>query len=240
MKITTVLFDLDGTLLPMDQDLFMKAYFKGLCVKMAPYGYAPDVLVNAIWSGTKAMVMNDGSRTCEEAFWDKFTSILGEGVRVHEASFDEFYHVEFQKVQAVCGYNPEAAKTVRALKDAGYRVVLATNPLFPAIATESRTRWAGLEPGEFELVTTYEKCRYCKPNPAYYREILDKIGASAQECLMVGNDVKEDMIPTAGLGMKTFLLTDCLLNKDGVDTSVYPQGGFAELRAYLDAERKGS
>ncbi|MBQ7354119.1 MAG: HAD family hydrolase, partial [Clostridia bacterium] len=166
MKITTVLFDLDGTLLPMDQDLFMKAYFKGLCVKMAPYGYAPEQLIDAVWAGTKAMVMNDGSRTCEAAFWDKFSSILGEEVMDHIPAFDEFYHLEFQSVQKVCGFNPEAAKTVRALKAAGYRVVLATNPLFPAIATESRTRWAGLEPEEFELVTTYEAASYCKPNPA--------------------------------------------------------------------------
>ena len=236
MKITTVLFDLDGTLLPMDQDLFMKAYFKGLCVKMAPYGYAPEQLIDAVWAGTKAMVMNDGSRTCEAAFWDKFSSILGEEVMDHIPAFDEFYHLEFQSVQKVCGFNPEAAKTVRALKAAGYRVVLATNPLFPAIATESRTRWAGLEPEEFELVTTYEAASYCKPNPAYYLEILDKIGVTPEECLMVGNDVKEDMLPTAGLGMKSFLLTDCLLNKDGLDISVYPQGTFADLRAYIGVE----
>ncbi|MBQ8383259.1 MAG: HAD family hydrolase [Clostridia bacterium] len=233
MKITTVLFDLDGTLLPMDQDLFTKTYFKGLCVKMAPYGYAPDLLIDAVWAGTKAMVLNDGSRTCEEAFWDKFATILGENVREYEPVFADFYANEFQSVQSVCGYNPEAARTVRALKAAGYRVVLATNPLFPAIATESRTRWAGLDPKEFELVTTYEKSRYCKPNPTYYREILEKIGVVPEECLMVGNDVKEDMIPTAKLGMKNFLLTDCLLNKDGLDISAYPQGSFAELRTHL-------
>ena len=53
-----------------------------------------------------------------------------------------------------------------------------------------------------------------------------------EECLMVGNDVSEDMV-TEQLGMKTFLLTDCLINKAGVDISQYPHGGFAELDAYL-------
>lgn len=233
MSITTILFDLDGTLLPMDQDLFTKTYFKGLAKKMAPYGYEPQQLIDAVWAGTKAMVMNDGSRTCADAFWEKFTEVLGEEILAHEATLDEFYHVEFQSVSEVCGCNPEAAKLVRDLKAAGYRVVLATNPLFPAIATESRTRWAGLDPAEFELVTTYEKSRYCKPNPAYYREILETIGAVPEECIMVGNDVKEDMIAPAKLGMQTFLLTDCLLNKDGLDISAYPQGDFAELRTYL-------
>ncbi|MBQ8288809.1 MAG: HAD family hydrolase [Clostridia bacterium] len=233
MKIATVLFDLDGTLLPMDQDLFTKTYFKGLAKKMMPFGYDPEQLIASVWAGTKAMVTNDGSRTCEEAFWDKFASLLGEDIREKEPVFADFYANEFQSVQSVCGCNPEAAKLVRDLKAVGYRVVLATNPLFPAIATESRTRWAGLEPDEFELVTTYENSRFCKPNPAYYQEILEKIGAIPEECIMVGNEVKEDMIPTAKLGMPNFLLTDCLLNKDGLVISAYPQGGFAQLRAYF-------
>ena len=49
---------------------------------------------------------------------------------------------------------------------------------------------------------------------------------------MVGNDVGEDMI--AGiLGMKVFLLTDCLINQAGADISVYPNGSFPELLHYI-------
>ncbi len=238
MSITTILFDLDGTLLPMDQDVFTKFYFKGLCTKMAPYGYAPDVLVNAIWAGTKAMIMNDGSCTCEVAFWNKFASILGENVREREPDFADFYANEFQSVQKVCGYNSESARLINDLKAAGYRVVLATNPLFPPIATESRVRWAGLEPKDFELITTYDNSSFCKPNPLYYQEILDKIGVTAEQCIMVGNDVKEDMVAASKLGISIFLLTDCILNKNELDTSAYPQGGFAELRAYLELKMK--
>ena len=73
--ITTVLFDLDGTLLPMDQDTFTHGYFKLLAAKLAPHGYEPKQLVEAIWTGTEAMVRNDGSRTNEAAFWNKFASI---------------------------------------------------------------------------------------------------------------------------------------------------------------------
>lgn len=48
MKITTVLFDLDGTLLPMDQDVFIKDYFGRLARKLAPYGYEPKKLIEAV------------------------------------------------------------------------------------------------------------------------------------------------------------------------------------------------
>ena len=233
MSITTVLFDLDGTLLPMDQDVFIKKYFGLLAQKLAPHGYDPEKLIQAVWAGTKAMVMNNGKVTNKEAFWITCDAALG-----CEASKDadihiEFYRNEFNQVQEVCGFEPMAAQIVRSLKDRGYRVVLATNPLFPAIATQNRIRWAGLQPEDFEYITAYENSHHCKPNPDYYREILEQLHLRPGECLMVGNDVGEDMI-TQQLGMKVFLLTDCLINKQNADISQYPNGGFPELAYFLN------
>ena len=127
-----------------------------------------------------------------------------------------------------------AAEIVRTLKEKGYRVVLATNPIFPAIATENRTRWAGLAPEDFEYCTTYENSCYSKPNPDYYRELLGKLSLRPEEVLMVGNDVAEDMV-AATLGMRVFLLTPCLINKDGCDISVYPHGDFSDLMDYVQS-----
>ncbi|MBR2432592.1 MAG: HAD family hydrolase, partial [Clostridia bacterium] len=118
------------------------------------------------------------------------------------------------------------------IKDMGYRVVLATNPVFPMAATERRIKWAGLSKDDFELVTTYENCRFCKPNLDYYRDIVSELGVSSEECLMVGNDVSEDMI-TERLGMKVFLLTNCLINKEEIDISVYPNGDLTALLGYV-------
>ena len=114
--------------------------------------------------------------------------------------------------------------------------MLATNPIFPAAATESRIEWAGLDKNDFLLYTTYENSHYCKPNPKYYEEILERLHMNAEECLMVGNDVNEDMVAET-LGMKVFLLTDCLLNKDNKDISAYPHGGFPELLSFVEGLR---
>ena len=111
-------------------------------------------------------------------------------------------------------------------------MILATNPLFPAQATHWRIQWAGMKPEDFELVTTYDNSSSCKPNPKYYQDILDQFGLKAEECVMVGNDVTEDMI-AGTMGMKVFLLTDCMINKDNEDISVYPNGGFTELEMFL-------
>ena len=232
MKITTVLFDLDGTLLPMDQDTFIKAYFGGLARKLMPHGYDKDALIGAIWSGTKAMVKNNGERMNEEAFWDEFCRIFGEKAKDDIPLFDEFYANDFCRVQNSCGYDPKAAEAIKTIKEMGFRVALATNPLFPSTATEQRISWAGLSPNDFEIFTTYENSHYCKPNPDYYREVMSKLGVYPEECLMVGNDVGEDMISET-LGMKVFLLTDCLINKDNKDISVYPNGSFDSLIEFI-------
>lgn len=232
MAIKYVLFDLDGTLLPMDQDVFVEAYFKGLAQKMVPYGYDPKQLINAIWAGTKAMIKNDGAVTNEEAFWEVFTGIFGAEARSAEPILERFYEVEFQQVQKVCGFAQQANGVVQQVKERGMIPVLATNPIFPRIATHSRTRWAGLQPEDFQLITTYENSRHCKPNPAYYQDILDALGAKSEECAMIGNDVKEDMA-AAQLGMQVFLLTDCIINREDKDISGYPHGGFRELSSFI-------
>ena len=232
MDINTILFDLDGTLLPMDQEKFVNVYFKMLAAKLVPYGYEPQQLINAILAGIEAMIKNDGSQLNEDAFWKRFVDIYGDKVLADKPVFEDFYKNEFKDARLFCGFNPKAAETVRSLKDKGYRVVLATNPLFPSIATESRIRWAGLEPSEFDLYTTYENTSYCKPNLDYYRDILKRFNCRPEECLMVGNDVGEDMVVEA-LGMQAFLLTDCLINTQKKDITAYLHGSFEQLLSML-------
>ena len=233
MKITTILFDLDGTLLPMDQEEFVKYYFGLLARKLAPHGYDSQLLIQGIWKGTGAMVKNDGSITNEDAFWNCFESVMGRSARQDEPIFRHFYENEFCAAKAACGFNPNAAEAIKAIKEKGFRVALATNPIFPAIATENRTRWAGLDVTDFEYFTAYENSRHCKPNPAYYQDVCDAMGVDPRECVMVGNDAIEDTAAEK-LGIRVFLLTDCLINKDNRDISQYPQGSFDDLLNFID------
>lgn len=234
-RIVFILFDLDGTLLPMDQEKFTKAYFSGLTEYFAPLGYEPKALLDGVLQGTVAMVKNDGGRTNEEVFWDTFAGRFGERVFADRKEFDKFYETRFDDFRAACGYNPAAGKTVKKLKGAGYTVVLATNPVFPMTAQKKRLHWAGADESDFALITSYENSRACKPNVRYYEEILQKLGASASDCIMVGNDVTEDMVAEK-LGIKVFLLTDCLINRENKDISVYPHGGFGQLGEFLERE----
>ena len=228
-----VLFDLDGTLLPMDQEVFVECYMGHLAGYMAHYDYDPRKLVKTVWKGTEAMMKNQTGKLNDAVFWETFREEYGPRADTDKAVFEEFYATEFGKVRTSCGFNPASAELVGWLKEQGVRVILATNPLFPEVATRQRIRWAGLDPADFEIVTTYENARYCKPNPAYYREILEQAGLAPEECVMVGNDAREDMAAEE-VGMAVFLLTDCLLHAEGKDLSRWNRGGFGELRAFLE------
>jgi FMN phosphatase YigB (HAD superfamily) len=197
-------------------------------MKIVPYGLDAQELVKAVWAGTKSMIQNDGSMTNEERFWETFCSILGKDVRRLEAVFEEFYLNEFIAVKSTTSVNPIAKECIRLLKEKGYRLILATNPVFPRVATHARIKWAGLNPEDFELITTYENSSYCKPNLDYYRAILDITGNTPIDCIMVGNDVKEDM-GTVKLGMEAFLLKDNLINSEDIEITHLQQGDFEDL-----------
>ena len=237
-KLTTILFDLDGTLLPMEQEPFIKLYFGLLAKTCIPLGLPKEKLIPAIWTGTEAMVKNDGAVLNHDRFWDAFAAAMGDHVRAMEPAFDRFYGEEFHGAKAATQPNPLSAECVRALKGKGYRLILATNPLFPPVGVESRMSWAGLRPEDFERITHYNNSHYCKPNPAYYREIFEQTGIDPKESLMVGNDVREDLC-AAQLGCGTYLVTDCL--EHGDDTPPAPgegalslRGTMADLRAWID------
>ena len=230
-----IMFDLDGTLLPMDEEVFAKAYFKELCRKMAPHGYDPQLLVSTLWEGTAAMVRNDGTRTNEEAFWEIFCKNFSAEVKERDYPlFEQFYLNEFANARSSCGFAEEAAEVIRMCENAGKRIILATNPIFPAAATKARIGWAGLRPEQFEWITTYENSCHAKPDPEYYRDLLKKAGVEGNECVMIGNDAREDLA-AAEAGIDVFILTDCLINRNLTDLEKIPHGSWDDLKEYLNS-----
>ncbi len=210
-RYQAILFDMDGTLLPMDAEGFVKAYFKALSAEFVPLGVTPEKLLQPFWAATKAMMVNDGSRLNADVFWDVFSRMTGVAREKVEPICDRFYTEGFLNARIATGENPLAAKAVRLAHEKADRVVLATNPLFPMVAQETRMGWVGLTPADFDLVTHYTSDSYCKPNPAYYLSICERMGVDPHRCLMLGNDDREDMHAASAVGMDCYLITDCRL-----------------------------
>lgn len=232
--LNTILFDLDGTLAPFQQDEFIHAYFKALVRRLSPMGYDGEKLVQALWKGVDAMVENTGASTNRQLFWNVFTQELGIQAMALESILDDFYIREFDAVRSVLREDADRSGLLRSLREKGYGLVLATNPVFPAAAVETRLSWVGLAAADFGYVTTYENSRRSKPNPGYYLDILNHIGRGGGECLMVGNNPVDDMSAREA-GLAVYLVTDCIENPKNLPIGAYPHGSFRELEAYLNA-----
>jgi FMN phosphatase YigB (HAD superfamily) len=61
---------------------------------------------------------------------------------------------------------------------------------------------------------------------------MESLKLQPEECMVVGNDVSEDMC-AAKLKMKTFLLTDCLINSRKADITGLRQGSLRDLYEYI-------
>lgn len=235
--MNTILFDLDGTLLPMDTRGFTDTFYKAVTGRFSRLGVVPENLIHAIVQGTDAMIANDGFLTNEECFWNTFSRAISDDgnpiskgdLKLFKHEFDNFYKKDFFVTRLNTTATPIAKECVRMLKNKGYRLVVAANPVFPEEAMIERIRWADLDENDFDLITSMENSCFSKPNLNYYRKVLQMVGVTADECMMVGNDVTEDMCALK-LGIDVFLLDECLINKQNIDVTDFKMGDWRTFR----------
>lgn len=234
-----VFFDLDGTLLPIDTDAFMHDYFGLLARFFASVGCDPKKGLAGIKAGTDAMFAYDGGASSNsDRFWSVFGPFMAQQgeERDWQSLLDKFYATVFPTLQEGIQPNPLAAEVVACLHAKGYRLVLATNPLFPIEATEQRLGWTGVDTQAFERITAYHNSCYAKPSVAYYQENLELLGLSADKVLMVGNDLSDDGAAHA-CGCDLYVVTDHLIERPDAAVSLAetPHGTMADLLSYVQA-----
>ena len=205
-----IFFDLDGTLLPLDEKLFVDIYFAELSKVFSVYNIDSKKLVETIWTATHEIIKNDGKRTNEEAFWDKFKSIVNIDLSDVKEVLKKFYANEFFTKLKKCSTENSLAKVaIELAKKNGRKVVLATNPVFPIDALV-RLKWIGLDIDDFDYVTHYSNSSFSKPNPKYYLDLCKKLNVEPKDCLMIGNDERQDIFAASSAGMNCYLVTDYL------------------------------
>lgn len=230
--IKTILIDLDGTLLPFVQENFIKLYFGTLGKCAARYGYEPQKFTEDLYKGCEAMVKNDGSRLNHDAFWDVFRT-ENPNLPDMEDICEEYYVSEFNDVKSCLAYETDRRSFIESLKSAGFEVVLATTPMFPECAVKTRLAWINLREEDFSYITNYSNSRFCKPNPKYFSELIEKLGRTPEECLMIGNSIPEDILPTGVLGIESFLASEFVENPKGEDISQFRSGTLGQAAEYI-------
>ena len=213
--IRAILFDLDGTLLPVHNDFFFRDYLAQISAIIP--GREPQQVAGAIMGCLRdVMRENQPGVTVEQRFARGLSHYLNMPYAEQEPRYMRYYQEEFPKLGTGIQPMPQVRAALEAARARGVQAVLATNPVFPGVATRERMRWAGVSEADFSLVTYYEDCCFTKPHTAYYaQEVLARLHLRVEECLMVGNDAIEDMAPAKALGMRTFLLTPFAIGAQG-------------------------
>ncbi len=229
-----LLFDLDGTLLPMDREEFVRAYLPEISAAGKSLG-DPRMIADSILKGSYAMVKSTSpEQTLEQVFWVAFERLSGISRQTSEAIFDEYYRSSaFDRLQTLTPAEPLVPEIIAEAKRTGLRLILATSPMFPRVAIEKRVVWAGIKPDDFEHITTYEQYHAAKPHRLYFEEILGNLGLTAGECIMIGNDAREDLPAPTEMGMETFLLLDHAIIPEGLEYRCDHKGKYADLLEFI-------
>jgi len=232
-NLTTILFDLDGTLLSIDMKEFEKIYYTSLSTAFHSI-ISPEKFMEMLYGSVKAMIMNKEHQTNEKVFMNAMREYVGDQLPIYQKHFTTFYEKDFSVLRSAVNENHKMMAALEILKDKGYELVLATNPLFPKYAIDQRIEWANLVHNDFSHITYFEDSHYCKPNIEYYQEILETIGKNPDECMMVGNDTEEDL--AAGkLGISTYLITNHLLNRKGLEYSTDYEGTYEDFLLFAES-----
>ncbi len=200
----TLLLDLDDTLLNTNMGEFIPAYFQALSQHMSRW-IKPEAMLPALMAGTRRMLANeDPSVTLQQVFEADFYPQLGIDKGQVQPILEDFYDNAFRTLSSVTSRRPGAGELVDWAIAAGHRVVIATDPIFPRKGIDERIRWAGLDPSRFDLVTSFESFHFSKSHPAFYAEVLGRLGWPDGPVLMVGNDEQRDLACAQELGLLTY------------------------------------
>lgn len=226
-SINTILFDLDGTLLPIDGQTFERIYFSNLAKHFVDV-YDAKTLIQLIWSATKVMVKDTSDRTNEQVFMENLEALVGSDITWMQDRFMHFYATDFDQLRTAVTPNSNVLEAVKILKEKGYQCVIVTNPMFPKIAIEKRIAWTGLNRDDFSYVTSFEKNTACKPQLKLYEEVLKHLDLNVEDCLMVGNDIEEDMV-VAKMGMDHYLITDHVMQDENIPDFIKRSGDYLDF-----------
>ena len=235
--VRAILFDLDGTLLDVNMDVFLKKYFQTLVSFMNNY-MSGDIFLKKLLAATEAMIQDkNAKKTNRDIFFAHFFADSDFTPQELMPVFDRFYREEFDQLSKYTEVKAGAWELIQSSQDLGFDTVIATNPVFPEIAIRKRLKWAGIDSFTYSLVTSYEHMHFCKPWIEYYEEILHKLGRKPEECLMVGNDMEDDMV-AGKMGIVTFLNDDTVVCKN--DNPITPdyRGSLEDVKNMLYSLRE--
>ena len=235
---STILFDLDGTLLDFSSDEGFSEAFFGAWINKFQHLVAEEDL--RAWSDQMREGVDSNLRegeTNKDLFVETLGSLVNlptsEVTRLVESLFKE----EFPGMKRFWRRVPAARQTVEWLREHGYDVVIATGMLFPRSVIEMKLDWAAIPTTEFKylLVTDWENMHTNKPQPEFFQEVLVRIGKEPGECLVVGDSWEHDVVPASAVGIPVFWMADRSEERPDPSIHLVGQGNLSDLLLWIQS-----
>jgi len=177
-----IFLDYDGTLVEERSEEFYKLYFKLLSKKSKlPF----EKIYNLVMESVNETLENDDENI---TLFEKFLEIISHkssiGKNYWLEFFIDFYQNEFNEIKKV---TIPKDNIIKKIKKTDHQLIFASNPLFPKIAVEKRISFAGLSPNNFIYISHMENSHFAKPNPKFFKEILNSLNLDPKNCVMIGD-----------------------------------------------------
>ncbi|MFX0123941.1 MAG: HAD family hydrolase [Candidatus Hodarchaeota archaeon] len=203
--ITTLLFDIDNTLLLFDDHEFIRIYVTNIHNYFKEEQLNLEKFMNIFLTSTNKMTKKNQSKLDNlSKFAVDFESRINVSHNEIIKRFRDFYRSDFIEVCKIMTLHP-IARDLLKLASNHFKLVAATNPLFPTIANETRFSQTGLDRFPWMEITSAENYHFAKPHIEFYEELLDKINKYPSECMIIGDDPINDMV-AGKIGIRTFLV----------------------------------
>ncbi|KKS94937.1 MAG: Beta-phosphoglucomutase/glucose-1-phosphate phosphodismutase [Microgenomates group bacterium GW2011_GWC1_43_13] len=187
MKISAVIFDLDGTILE-DEDEYGRAFNKVLkSLGVDSKTFIPQAKGVGVKENWFALIKKYNIKT------NKSPEVLA--METQEAYLREINEITIR---------PGFSEFAEDLKDSGIPIALATSNNWEV--TEKILNKVGLQ-AVFEAVTTVEEVARSKPDPALFTLTADKLGVEMEECLVI-EDSPSGVEAAQSAGMKVVAVSD--------------------------------
>lgn len=208
--IKAVLLDLDNTLLNNADRVFAAEYMRLVDMFFQEHWGYPDMSASIRQMIKHVSGPHDFQLSNTENAVRLIAEATGRSADAISQAYRIFYADSYPQLQQYTQANPLSAVLVDYLLQRQYAVVIATNPLFSDDAIRQRIAWAGIPDtlAAQVFITSSDNMHFAKPDPAYYAEIIARVGVEPDEALMVGDQRVNDIQPARQIGLHTFHITD--------------------------------
>ena len=212
MKISAVIFDLDGTILE-DEDEYGRAFNKVLrSLRVETKTYIPQTKGIAVKENWPLLIR-------------KYDIKTNKSVEELASETQEAYLQEINEVMVRPGFTEFAEE----LKDSGIQIAIATSNNWKI--TEKILYKVGLQ-GIFDAVTTVEEVAFSKPDPSLFTVTADKLGVEREECLVI-EDAASGIAAAQSAGMKVIAICDKVEDEKILANADLLVDGFADITPKL-------